>query len=162
MLTLGVSVLKTLVCVIALAGLASLAVAQGPVEGNCLVFPADNIWKARIDQLPVNSSSSAWVSTIGVSSPHCALGSSLLSVFLRRLYSVAAQDWKGTSSGFGSAAMLIMYFATPIHSPVRSGFPSGLSRRGCGIIHGRRAEARGSIQKLGSPGRTLDMSSTSH
>ena len=61
MLTLGVSVLKTLVCVIALSGLASLAVAQGPVEGNRPVFPGNNIWNARVDQLPVNSSSSAWV-----------------------------------------------------------------------------------------------------
>src|ERR1700722_6082246 len=63
---------------------------------------------------------------------HCALGSSLLSVSLRRLYSAAAQDWKGTSSGFRSAAMLIMYFVTPIHKPVRSGFPSGL--RGAGEV----------------------------
>ncbi len=58
-----------MLCVIALAGLASLAVAQGPVEGNCPVFPADNIWNARVDQLPVNASSSSWVSTIGASSP---------------------------------------------------------------------------------------------
>jgi hypothetical protein len=69
MLAFGVSILKTLRCVAVLAGLASLAVAQGPVEGNCPVFPADNIWNARVDQLPVNSSSSAWVSTIGPSSP---------------------------------------------------------------------------------------------
>ncbi len=69
MLAFGVSILKTLLCVVALAGLASLAVAQGPVEGNCPVFPADNIWNARVDQLPVNSRSPAWVSTIGPSSP---------------------------------------------------------------------------------------------
>jgi hypothetical protein len=58
-----------LLCVVASAALASLAMAQGPVEGNCPVFPADNIWNARVDQLPVNSSSSTWVSTIGPSSP---------------------------------------------------------------------------------------------
>ena len=69
MLAFGVSILKTLLCVVAWAGLAGLAVAQGPVEGNCPVFPADNIWNARVDQLPVSSSSSAWVSTIGGSSP---------------------------------------------------------------------------------------------
>jgi hypothetical protein len=69
MLAFGGTILKTLLCVVASAGLASLAVAQGPVEGNCPVFPADNIWNARVDQLPVNSSSSAWVSTIGASSP---------------------------------------------------------------------------------------------
>ncbi len=69
MLAFGVSILKTLRCVVVLAGLAGLAVAQGPVEGNCPVFPADNIWNARVDQLPVNPSSPAWVSTIGPSSP---------------------------------------------------------------------------------------------
>ena len=69
MLAFGGSNLKTLLCVIALAGLGSMAVAQGPVEGNCPVFPADNIWNARVDKLPVNASSSSWVSTIGASSP---------------------------------------------------------------------------------------------
>lgn len=69
MLAFGVSILKTLLCGVVLAGLASLAVAQGPVEGNCPVFPADNIWNARVDQLPVSPSSSSWVSTIGASSP---------------------------------------------------------------------------------------------
>jgi hypothetical protein len=69
MLSFGVSILKTLRCVFVLAALASLALAQGPVQGNCPVFPADNIWNARVDQLPVNASSSTWVSTIGPSSP---------------------------------------------------------------------------------------------
>src|ERR1700730_4677082 len=58
-----------------------------------------------------------------------ALGSSLLSVSLRRLYSTAAQAWKGTSSGFMSAAMLIMYLVElPIQIPVKLGLPS--ARRG--------------------------------
>src|SRR6516162_8752804 len=62
---------------------------------------------------------------------HLALGSSLLSVSLRRLYSAAAQGWNGTGS-FKSAAMLIMYLVTPIQTPVMSGFPS--SRRGVGAV----------------------------
>src|SRR5579864_8434284 len=63
---------------------------------------------------------------------HKALGSSLLSVSRRRLYSAAAQGRKGTSSGFMSAAMLIMYLVTPIQTPVRSGLPSAL--RGVGAV----------------------------
>ena len=39
------------------------------MEGNCPVFPADNIWNTRIDQLPVHPSSSTWVTTIGPSLP---------------------------------------------------------------------------------------------
>ncbi|HLK21926.1 MAG TPA: hypothetical protein VKT81_23420 [Bryobacteraceae bacterium] len=45
--------------------LAGFAFAQAPTVGNCTVFPADNIWNTRIDQLPVHPSSSTWVSTIG-------------------------------------------------------------------------------------------------
>src|SRR5437764_7702296 len=66
-----------------------------------------------------------------LSGRHRALGSSLLSVSRRRLYSTAAQGWKGTSSAFISAAILIMYLVElPIQIPVRSGFPS--TRRGVG------------------------------
>src|SRR5262249_46087603 len=39
--------------------------AQAPTIGSCAVFPADNIWNTRIDQLPVHPSSSTWVNTIG-------------------------------------------------------------------------------------------------
>lgn len=52
-----------------LLGLTMLANAQAPTIGNCTVLPADNIWNTRIDQLPVSPSSSAWVNTIGPSSP---------------------------------------------------------------------------------------------
>src|SRR6266853_4954414 len=66
-----------------------------------------------------------------LSGRHRALGSSLLSVSLRLLYSTAAQGWNGTSSGFMSAAMLIMYLVElPIQIPVRLGLPSAL--RGVG------------------------------
>jgi hypothetical protein len=40
---------------------------QAPGLGNCPVFPTDNIWNTRIDQLPVHPSSSTWVNTIGAS-----------------------------------------------------------------------------------------------
>src|SRR6266852_2930518 len=52
----------------AMLALAGFAGAQAPTVGNCTVFPADNIWNTRIDQLPVHPSSSTWVNTIGPSS----------------------------------------------------------------------------------------------
>jgi hypothetical protein len=58
--------------------LAGLAAAQPPSVGNCSVFPADNIWNARVDQLPVHPSSSTWVNTIGTSAHlHPDFGSGL-------------------------------------------------------------------------------------
>jgi hypothetical protein len=46
-----------------------MALAQAPTVGSCPVFPADNIWNTRVDQLPVHPTSSTWVSTIGATSP---------------------------------------------------------------------------------------------
>lgn len=61
-----------------LLGLVLLANAQAPTIGNCTVFPTDNIWNTRIDQLPVSPNSSTWVNTIGPSSPlHPDFGSGL-------------------------------------------------------------------------------------
>jgi hypothetical protein len=37
----------------------------GPMIAGCPLFPADNIWNRRIDALPVDPSSSAYVSNIG-------------------------------------------------------------------------------------------------
>ena len=60
---------------IAFAGIAS---AQAPTIGNCTVFPANNIWNTRIDQLPVHPSSSTWVTTIGTTAHlHPDFGSGL-------------------------------------------------------------------------------------
>src|SRR5688572_19299105 len=39
--------------------------AQAPKVGPCDVFPADNIWNARVDSLPIDRNSSAYVQTIG-------------------------------------------------------------------------------------------------
>lgn len=50
-----------------LAALATTAFGQGPTIGGCPVFPADNIWNTRIDQLPLHTNSSAWITTIGAS-----------------------------------------------------------------------------------------------
>jgi len=36
-----------------------------PVLAGCSIFPADNIWNARVDSLPVASLSSDWINTIG-------------------------------------------------------------------------------------------------
>ena len=70
--------MKSLLPLAALLGIASLAAAQTPTIGTCPLLPADNIWKTRIDQLPVHPSSSTWVSTIGASSPlHPDFGSGL-------------------------------------------------------------------------------------
>jgi hypothetical protein len=61
-----------------LAALAGLAAAQPPTVGNCSVFPANNIWNTRIDQLPVSPNSSTWVNTIGTSAHlHPDFGSGL-------------------------------------------------------------------------------------
>src|ERR1700719_4193638 len=69
---------KRLVILVASAAFAGPASAQAPRIGNCTVFPADNIWNTRIDQLPVHPSSSTWVTTIGATSPlHPDFGSGL-------------------------------------------------------------------------------------
>ena len=60
---------KILVPLAALMAMAALAQAQAPTAGSCTVFPADNIWNTRIDQLPAHPSSSTWVTTIGASKP---------------------------------------------------------------------------------------------
>lgn len=36
-----------------------------PTLGGCPMFPVDNVWNARIDSLPVNSHSTAWINSIG-------------------------------------------------------------------------------------------------
>ncbi len=39
--------------------------ADGPTLGGCPLFPVDNIWNTPIDQLPVDASSSAYITSIG-------------------------------------------------------------------------------------------------
>jgi hypothetical protein len=45
------------------------AYGQAPVMGSCTVFPANNIWNVRVDQLPVAVNSSTYVNTIGSAAP---------------------------------------------------------------------------------------------
>jgi hypothetical protein len=40
-----------------------------PAIGGCPMFPAGNVWNARVDALPVHPQSSAWVATIGAGKP---------------------------------------------------------------------------------------------
>ncbi len=51
------------------AGLSGAALAAGPIIGDCPVFPADNIWNARLDGLPVHPRSDDYVESIGADSP---------------------------------------------------------------------------------------------
>ena len=41
-----------------------------PTVSGCPVFPANNIWNARVDTLPVHPRSAAWVASIGTGSFH--------------------------------------------------------------------------------------------
>src|SRR6267154_1358985 len=41
----------------------------GPHIGNCPVFPADNIWNAAVDRLPVDSRSETYIRSIGRDRP---------------------------------------------------------------------------------------------
>lgn len=43
----------------------TVAGGTGPSIGGCAVFPADNIWNRRVDSLPLDSSSQAYVTNIG-------------------------------------------------------------------------------------------------
>ena len=50
----------------------------GPSVGGCPVFPGDNIWNRRVDTLPVDANSQAYVTNIGASTGmHADFGSGL-------------------------------------------------------------------------------------
>jgi hypothetical protein len=49
-----------------------------PVIAGCQVFPADNIWNARVDTLPLHPNSDAYMATIGLTAEvHADFGSGL-------------------------------------------------------------------------------------
>lgn len=57
--------------------MSSIAVAQGVING-CEVFPTNNIWNVPVDNLPLDSNSATYVSTIGANaSAHADFGSGL-------------------------------------------------------------------------------------
>src|SRR5208337_4622319 len=39
----------------------------GPTIAGCPLFPADNVWNARVDTLPVDASSAAYIASAGPS-----------------------------------------------------------------------------------------------
>ena len=50
----------------------------GPTIGGCPLFPADSVWNARVDTLPVDASSAAYIASIGPSTGlHPDFGSGL-------------------------------------------------------------------------------------
>jgi hypothetical protein len=50
----------------------------GPVLDGCPVFPADNIWNTRVDTLPLDANSAAYIATIGAGdNVHADFGSGL-------------------------------------------------------------------------------------
>ncbi len=72
--------MKRFVCAAVLCAVTSTAFAQAPPIGSCTVFPANNIWNTRVDQLPLSPSSSTWVNTIGAATHlHPDFGSGLIS-----------------------------------------------------------------------------------
>src|SRR5581483_10307382 len=38
---------------------------SSPLIGGCPIFPADNFWNTRVDNLPIDSHSDAWINSIG-------------------------------------------------------------------------------------------------
>lgn len=73
-------VLLGLAALLAAALWATPAAATAPAApiGGCPIFPADNIWNARVDGLPLHPRSAAWVSSIGPSTGlHPDFGSGL-------------------------------------------------------------------------------------
>jgi hypothetical protein len=41
------------------------SISNGPAIANCPMFPANNIWNARVDTLPTHPMSDAWIDSIG-------------------------------------------------------------------------------------------------
>src|SRR3954465_5005807 len=52
-----------------IAILASSGLAADPSIAGCPALPADNIWNAAIDRLPVDRQSDAYVATVGPTAP---------------------------------------------------------------------------------------------
>jgi hypothetical protein len=63
---------------IALLCLAVAIPAEAQIIGSCSVFPANNVWNARVDSLPVHPRSAAYVNNIGLTrTGHADFGSGL-------------------------------------------------------------------------------------
>ena len=58
--------------------LSAVIAANAQTIGTCPVFPANNVWNARVDSLPVHPNSAAYVNTIGATSAaHADFGGGL-------------------------------------------------------------------------------------
>lgn len=74
----GVRTVTTHLPALGLTILAAGAACAQPTIGNCPVFPANNVWNAPINQLPVAANSATLVATIGASvTLHADFGSGL-------------------------------------------------------------------------------------
>jgi len=116
--------IKPLDILAVLLGCASLALAQAPTVGNCSVFPADNIWNTRVDQLPVHPSSSTWVATIGSSSPlHPDFGSGTYngSTIGIPFVTVPGSQTKYTATFTYQSESDTGPYAVPLNAPVEGG-----------------------------------------
>jgi hypothetical protein len=58
-----------IVQLLALSILTHMAEAANPTIAGCPVFPADNIWNARVDQLQVDPKSASYIASIGIDQP---------------------------------------------------------------------------------------------
>ncbi len=56
--------LAALLCLLALGAAPAATSPDAPI-GGCPLFPADNVWNARVDSLPVHPNSAAYIASIG-------------------------------------------------------------------------------------------------
>ncbi len=56
---------KHRIAAVLLAALPAGALAAGPTLAGCPIFPKNNYWNTRVDNLPLHASSNAWVATVG-------------------------------------------------------------------------------------------------
>jgi uncharacterized protein (TIGR03437 family) len=69
---------RCLSCAVLIALAATVAVRAQPQIDSCEVFPANNVWNAPVDKLPVDANSAQYVATIGANAPaHPDFGSGL-------------------------------------------------------------------------------------
>ncbi|MFA5552096.1 MAG: hypothetical protein WDA03_10845 [Trueperaceae bacterium] len=106
---------------------------EGPSLADCQVFPADHVWNARVDNLPVHPNSAAYVRTIGESRHvHPDFGSGL---------------WEGapigipyTTVGAGQSGVNVSFYypsesdpgpyPVPADAPVEGAPPGGVAAGG--------------------------------
>ena len=62
---LGAGLVPMLGALLALWGTSTAAQTGSPTVAGCSVFPADNVWNARVDALPLHPRSDDWVRSIG-------------------------------------------------------------------------------------------------